>query len=75
MQGNSKLNMAFVANLFNNFPGLPPMDEEEQEQEEEEPYEETREDLSKALAGRSSRLFAGPGHVTYPPLNLRHGSL
>ena len=41
--------MAFVANLFNNFPGLPPMDEEEQEQEEEEPYEETREDLSKAL--------------------------
>ena len=51
------------------------MDEEEQEQEEEEPYEETREDLSKALAGRSSRPFAGPGHVTYPPLNLRHGSL
>ena len=39
--------MAFVANLFNNHPGLPPMDEEELEQEEMEPYEETREDLSK----------------------------
>lgn len=41
--GNSKLNMAFVANLFNRYPALPPMDAEETE-ELEEPREETREE-------------------------------
>lgn len=41
--GNSKLNMAFVANLFNCYPALPPMDAEETE-ELEELREETREE-------------------------------
>ncbi|KAL9978702.1 hypothetical protein ACROYT_G016251 [Oculina patagonica] len=41
--GNSKLNMAFVANLFNCHPALPPMDAEETE-ELEEMREETREE-------------------------------
>lgn len=40
--GNSKLNMAFVANLFNHYPALPELDEEEPE----EVYEETREEKS-----------------------------
>lgn len=43
--GNPKLNMAFVANLFNCHPALPPMDAEETE-ELEEPREETREEKS-----------------------------
>lgn len=37
--------MAFVANLFNRYPALPPMDAEETE-ELEEPREETREEKS-----------------------------
>ena len=41
--GNPKLNLAFVANLFNNFPAL---ELEEGELEEMEPYEETREEKS-----------------------------
>lgn len=41
--GNSKLNMAFVANLFNTYPGLPPMDAE-LEEVLEEAREETREE-------------------------------
>ena len=47
MAGNTKLNMAFVANLFNNYPGLPPMDAEEGGDELEELREETREEKSK----------------------------
>ena len=43
VEGNPKLNLAFVANLFNNFPAL---DLEELE-EEFEPYEENREEKSK----------------------------
>ena len=43
--GDPKLNMAFVANLFNRYPALPPMDAEETE-ELEEPREETREEKS-----------------------------
>ncbi|CAH3045459.1 unnamed protein product [Porites lobata] len=42
VSGNSKLNMAFVANLFNSYPGLPPMDAEEVDLEEAR--EETREE-------------------------------
>ena len=45
MSGNSKLNMAFVANLFNSYPGLPPMDAEEVDLEEAR--EETREEKSE----------------------------
>lgn len=40
--GNSKLNLAFVANLFNNFPALDPNDLEEDV--EYEPYVESREE-------------------------------
>ncbi|XP_066925792.1 plastin-3-like isoform X2 [Clytia hemisphaerica] len=40
--GNSKLNLAFVANLFNHFPTLDPNDIEEDV--EYEPYEESREE-------------------------------
>lgn len=29
MSGNPRLNLAFVANLFNNYPGLEPLDEQE----------------------------------------------
>lgn len=43
VSGNSKLNMAFVANLFNCYPGLPPMDAE-LEEVLEEAREETREE-------------------------------
>ena len=45
MSGNSKLNMAFVANLFNSYPGLPPMDAEEVDLEEAR--QETREEKSE----------------------------
>lgn len=45
VSGNSKLNMAFVANLFNSYPGLPPMDAEEVDLEEAR--EETREEKSE----------------------------
>lgn len=43
--GNAKLNLAFVANLFNNYPALDPADLEDIEIE---PYEESREEKSKA---------------------------
>ncbi|PIK54826.1 putative fimbrin-like [Apostichopus japonicus] len=43
VKGNSKLNMAFVANLFNHYPALEPMEEEI------EYIEETREEKIKAL--------------------------
>ena len=43
--GNAKLNLAFVANLFNNFPALDPNDIELEE--EFEPYIESREEKSK----------------------------
>ncbi|XP_031572293.1 plastin-2-like [Actinia tenebrosa] len=47
VEGNQKLNMAFVANLFNTYPCLPPMDVEESKTqvEDENLYrEETREE-------------------------------
>ncbi|CAB4009606.1 plastin-3-like [Paramuricea clavata] len=44
VKGHSKLNMAFVANLFNTYPCLPPV--EDMEDEEFEEYEETREELT-----------------------------
>lgn len=45
--GHSKLNMAFVANLFNMYPTLPPVDSEEAEAAElEDVCEETREEKS-----------------------------
>lgn len=50
VEGNQKLNMAFVANLFNTYPCLPPMDAEESKTqvEDENLYrEETREEKSK----------------------------
>ncbi|XP_065050995.1 plastin-2-like [Rhopilema esculentum] len=40
VEGNPKLNLAFVANLFNNFPAL----DLEEVEEEFEPYEENREE-------------------------------
>jgi len=43
--GNAKLNLAFVANLFNNFPALDPADMDLDE--EFEPYIESREEKSK----------------------------
>ena len=43
VNGNPKLNLAFVANLFNNFPAL----DLEEIEEEYEPYEENREEKSK----------------------------
>ncbi|XP_046858889.1 plastin-3-like [Xenia sp. Carnegie-2017] len=43
VKGHSKLNMAFVANLFNTYPCLPPLDDIEEDFEE---YEETREELT-----------------------------
>ena len=46
--GNAKLNMAFVANLFNHYPALPELDEEDQ-QDEGEVYEETREEKSMSF--------------------------
>ena len=42
VDGNPKLNLAFVANLFNNFPAL----DLEEIEEEYEPYEENREEKS-----------------------------
>lgn len=45
VSGNPKLNLAFVANLFNNFPAL----ELEETEEEYEPYEENREEKSKKM--------------------------
>lgn len=44
VKGHTKLNMAFVANLFNTYPCLPPVEDMEEEIED---YEETREELSK----------------------------
>ena len=45
--GNSKLNLAFVAHLFNNYPAL---DLEDLDEDLEiEPYEETREEKSKLV--------------------------
>ena len=43
VEGNYKLNMAFVANLFNMYPGL---NEEEEETPPEEVITETREEKS-----------------------------
>lgn len=48
MKGHNKLNMAFVANLFNTFPCLPPVEDME-EDEDLEIYEETREEHSKSV--------------------------
>ena len=42
VKGNAKLNLAFVANLFNNYPGLEKPDDFEEDQ-----FEETREEKSK----------------------------
>ena len=42
VNGNQKLNMAFVANLFNTYPALEPPDEDFEE------IEETREEKSKS---------------------------
>ena len=44
VKGNAKLNLAFVANLFNNYPGL-----EKPDDFNEEIIEETREEKSKFL--------------------------
>ncbi|XP_028399600.1 plastin-2-like [Dendronephthya gigantea] len=43
VKGHTKLNMAFVANLFNTYPCLPPVEDMEEEIED---YEETREELT-----------------------------
>ena len=45
VKGNAKLNLAFVANLFNNYPGL-----EKPENFEEDFIEETREEKSKFIS-------------------------
>ena len=45
MDGNDKLNLAFVANLFNNYPGL---NEEEEPVPPEEIITETREEKSNS---------------------------
>lgn len=46
--GNTKLNMAFVANLFNTYPALLPLSNEKLESHEdhEDPKMETREERS-----------------------------
>ena len=44
VSGNAKLNMAFVANLFNNYPAL---DKPEGDLEDMEIIEESREEKSK----------------------------
>ena len=46
--GNTKLNMAFVANLFNTYPALLPLTNEKMESHEdhEDPKMETREERS-----------------------------
>ena len=50
MSGNSKLNMAFVANLFNAYPALPPTgdanENQEGNREDAQPERETREEKS-----------------------------
>jgi len=45
-EGNPKLNLAFVANLFNTYPSLPPDDEAEVAVDVETYREETREELT-----------------------------
>jgi len=55
--GNQKLNLAFVANLFNNYPALDPADMEEVE--EFEPYIETREE--KTYRNWMNSLGVDPG--------------
>lgn len=46
--GNTKLNMAFVANLFNTYPALLPLtnDKMESQEDHEDPKMETREERS-----------------------------
>ena len=46
--GNTKLNMAFVANLFNTYPAMLPLTNEKMESHEdhEDPKMETREERS-----------------------------
>ncbi len=44
VEGNSKLNLAFVANLFNTYPALDPPEDFDMEQL----HEETREEKSKS---------------------------
>ena len=53
MNGNPKLNLAFVANLFNNYPAL---DLEDIEQEIE-PYEENREEKSMMFSVLFGKTF------------------
>lgn len=50
VQGNPKLNLAFVANLFNKHPGLEPLSEEEKAQLDEK--------LFSSLGDREARAFA-----------------
>lgn len=62
VKGNSKLNMAFVANLFNHYPALEPMEEEI------EYIEETREE--KTFRNWMNSLGATPRvHYLYNDLN------
>lgn len=53
--------MAFVANLFNSYPGLPPMDAEEVDLEEAR--EETREEKSELTSLKLQTLLALPMNV------------
>ena len=49
VKGNQKLNLAFVANLFNNYPAL----EKPDDYEEMDIIEETREEKSKPINSHS----------------------
>ncbi|KAJ7392218.1 hypothetical protein OS493_013594 [Desmophyllum pertusum] len=68
--GNSKLNMAFVANLFNNHPALPPMDADDLTEELEEPREETREE--KTFRNWMNSIGVNP-YVNHLYKDLCHG--
>ena len=50
VKGQGKLNLAFVANLFNNFPALDPPKEEYIEAIEESSIQETREEKMEEAA-------------------------
>ncbi|XP_033113256.1 plastin-3-like [Anneissia japonica] len=64
VKGNAKLNTAFVANLFNNYPALDPPDEEG------EVYEETREE--KTFRNWMNSLGVRP-YVNYLYTDLKNG--
>ena len=66
VKGNAKLNLAFVANLFNKYPGL-----EKPENFDEDLFEETREEKSRlyrAFSPYHQGLNIGPiPNPKYPP--------